>query len=55
MSLIVEAIAEYSIRNVVVAAASIYVICLLVKLFVPPSINDGGVPHIPAYKTLYWT
>ncbi|KAJ2088538.1 hypothetical protein IW140_003952 [Coemansia sp. RSA 1813] len=25
------------------------------KLFVPPKINDGGVPHIPAYKTLYWT
>lgn len=27
----------------------------LYALFVPPSINDGGVPHIPAYKTLYWT
>ncbi|KAJ2380684.1 cytochrome P450-dit2, partial [Coemansia sp. RSA 2559] len=25
------------------------------KLFVPPRVNDGGVPHIPAYKTLYWT
>ncbi|KAJ2335088.1 hypothetical protein GGH92_008121 [Coemansia sp. RSA 2673] len=28
---------------------------LSLKLFVPPAANDGGVPHIPAYKTLYWT
>ncbi|KAJ2820216.1 hypothetical protein IWW50_005142, partial [Coemansia erecta] len=24
-------------------------------ILVPPKINDGGVPHIPALKTLYWT
>ncbi|KAJ2714352.1 hypothetical protein H4R19_001776 [Coemansia spiralis] len=25
------------------------------RLLVPPKINDGGVRHIPALKTLYWT
>ncbi|KAJ2698063.1 hypothetical protein FB645_005754 [Coemansia sp. IMI 203386] len=25
------------------------------ELLVPPKINDGGVPHISALKTLYWT
>ncbi|KAJ2304276.1 hypothetical protein IWW52_005479 [Coemansia sp. RSA 2704] len=25
------------------------------KLMVPPKVNDGGVPHIPALTTLYWT
>ncbi|KAJ1730494.1 hypothetical protein LPJ61_002979 [Coemansia biformis] len=41
-----------------------YVTCIVVavlvahrlyKLLVPPKVNDGGVPYIPAYKTLYWT
>ncbi|KAJ1866191.1 hypothetical protein LPJ78_002013 [Coemansia sp. RSA 989] len=25
------------------------------RLLVPPKVNDGGVPYIPAYKTLFWT
>ncbi|KAJ2218738.1 hypothetical protein IW143_002990, partial [Coemansia sp. RSA 520] len=28
---------------------------VLYWILVPPKINDGGVPHIPALKTLYWT
>ncbi|KAJ2779185.1 hypothetical protein H4R18_004164 [Coemansia javaensis] len=27
----------------------------LFRLLVPPTVNDGGVKHIPALKTLYWT
>ncbi|KAJ1854470.1 hypothetical protein GGH12_004242 [Coemansia sp. RSA 1822] len=28
---------------------------VLYWILVPPKINDGGVPYIPALKTLYWT
>ncbi|KAJ2442657.1 hypothetical protein GGF42_006883 [Coemansia sp. RSA 2424] len=34
-------------------AGLVGILCL--KLFIPPQVNDGGVPHIPALKTLYWT
>ncbi|KAI8322460.1 cytochrome P450 [Martensiomyces pterosporus] len=41
-------------KAVLVSLAAL-IVFLFYKLFVPPKINDGGVPHIPAYKTLYWT
>ncbi|KAJ1795715.1 hypothetical protein LPJ59_004187 [Coemansia sp. RSA 2399] len=34
--------------------AVVYVVYRITCLFVPPPSNDGGVPHIPVYKTLQW-
>ncbi|KAJ2488693.1 hypothetical protein IWW37_004597 [Coemansia sp. RSA 2050] len=44
-----------TLTQALVLALGGLVVALCLKLFIPPRVNDGGVPHIPAYKTLYWT
>ncbi|KAJ2159320.1 hypothetical protein GGF46_003112 [Coemansia sp. RSA 552] len=42
-------------QAVVLSAVLVLVTAALYRLLVPPKASDGGVPHIPALKTLYWT
>ncbi|KAJ2104003.1 hypothetical protein GGI09_000351 [Coemansia sp. S100] len=44
-----------SIAQALILAFAGLAVALCLRLFIPPRVNDGGVPHIPAYKTLYWT
>ncbi|KAJ2695527.1 hypothetical protein H4R19_005839, partial [Coemansia spiralis] len=47
--------ASLSVTNSVLVTAGIAIAYFTYKLLVPPPANDGGVPYIPAYKSLYWT
>ncbi|KAJ1803967.1 hypothetical protein LPJ56_005724, partial [Coemansia sp. RSA 2599] len=55
MSVLVGALQQIGVLNVLFTLVSLFALRLMYKLLVPPKVNDGGVPHISALKTLYWT
>ncbi|PIA16632.1 cytochrome P450 [Coemansia reversa NRRL 1564] len=55
MSIIVQTLYEVQSTKALLLTVIVLAGAILHRLLVPPKVNDGGVKHISALKTLYWT